>query len=653
LNPRVEKLRNEVRKMSWGTELWDQYDQIAVHTQKGIDFLEKYGHFVDARSKIEAEYASKLRRLARNYLPKKKEEDDYQFTATKAFKLMLNEINDLAGQHEVIAENLSTAVVSDLNTLVKSMRDDRRKFLQEGARIQAQLTLSLTTLAKTKEKYEKAFGASEKALESYNKADADLNLSRADVEKHRMNSNIKRQQMDDSKNEYANQLQKTNELQSQYYSKLMPSVFQSLQDMDEQRVKMIQTFMRKSAQTEQDVIPIIGQCLEGIQRCTDSINEKEDSALVIEKFKSGFVPPGDIPFEDLSSLDNMSASINPGTPQGTPTEKKTSILGTISGGKFKKRSGLLGIFGQNKNVTGLNSAPQEDFSELPPNQRRKKLQAKIDELTAKISQETAARDGLMKMKTVYEANPALGDPMSIQGQLTENGHRLDKLRSDYRRYQAWLEEADGSPASTLSIRTNGPEVSPRRSSVSDEVESLSRSASDSSVNHKNGSLVTSIISQGTTTVTSNSSSFSSSEVTSSASITKVTCRIVTSSNKTKNNNNNSRSSNSPESGIGNSHLSLGALGEHFQDIDGDDEFFDPEPLPVLGKCKALYPFEAASEGSIPLEEGEELWLIETDQGDGWTRVRRLNVSHLDPMPEGFVPTSYIETTQMFDQPQPV
>ena len=53
----------------------------------------------------------------------------------------------------------------------------------------------------------------------------------------------------------------------------------------------------------------------------------------------------------------------------------------------------------------------------------------------------------------------------------------------------------------------------------------------------------------------------------------------------------SRSSNSPESGIGNSHLSLGALGEHFQDIDGDDEFYDPEPLPVLGKCKAIYPFE--------------------------------------------------------------
>ena len=65
----------------------------------------------------------------------------------------------------------------------------------------------------------------------------------------------------------------------------------------------------------------------------------------------------------------------------------------------------------------------------------------------------------MKMKTVYEANPALGDPMSIQvnillvievkdssrvlyqGQLTENGHRLDKLRSDLRRYQVRLENS--------------------------------------------------------------------------------------------------------------------------------------------------------------------------------------------------------------------
>ena len=58
-----------------------------------------------------------------------------------------------------------------------------------------------------------------------------------------------------------------------------------------------------------------------------------------------------------------------------------------------------------------------------------------DSFSFQVCQETAARDGLMKMKQVYEANPALGDPMSIQGQLTDNGHRLDKLRAELKKFQ--------------------------------------------------------------------------------------------------------------------------------------------------------------------------------------------------------------------------
>lgn len=33
----------------------------------------------------------------------------------------------------------------------------------------------------------------------------------------------------------------------------------------------------------------------------------------------------------------------------------------------------------------------------------------------KVDQETAARNGLMKMKVVYEDNHALGDPMTVEG----------------------------------------------------------------------------------------------------------------------------------------------------------------------------------------------------------------------------------------------
>ena len=92
-------------------------------------------------------------------------------------------------------------------------------------------------------------------------------------------------------------------------------------------------------------------------------------------------------------------------------------------------------------------------------------------------------------------------------------------------------------------------------------------------------------------------------------------------------------------------MTWGGIKSPSQDIDSEnaeeDEFYDQEPLPVLGRCKAIYTFEgnfqmfsflsnissfpASSEGSIPLEEQEELWLIETDQGDGWTRFLFHNI----------------------------
>jgi hypothetical protein len=45
---------------------------------------------------------------------------------------------------------------------------------------------------------------------------------------------------------------------------------------------------------------------------------------------------------------------------------------------------------QNGNSPSFPDA-KEDWSDLPPNQRRKKVQQRIDELAAKINQETATR----------------------------------------------------------------------------------------------------------------------------------------------------------------------------------------------------------------------------------------------------------------------
>lgn len=96
---------------------------------------------------------------------------------------------------------------------------------------------------------------------------------------------------------------------------------------------------------------------------------------------------------------------------------------------------------------------KEDYSDLPPTQRLKKLTIKIQEITQKIGQETAARDGLMKMKDVYEANSLLGDPMTVEGQLNESNHKLEKLKVELHKFQQFLEQASNAQQSPLSNRS--------------------------------------------------------------------------------------------------------------------------------------------------------------------------------------------------------
>ncbi|XP_013783960.1 formin-binding protein 1 homolog isoform X4 [Limulus polyphemus] len=568
--------------MTWGVELWDQYDNLGAHTQRGIDFLDKYGQFIKDRCSIEGEYASKLRRLVKNYQPKKKEEEDYQFSSCKAFLHMLNEVGDMAGQHELIAENMTTQIVKEINNLVKEFKDERKRHLHEGSKLQAQLQASLAHLDKAKKAYEKAFREAEKAQENFSKADADLNLSRAEVEKARTLSVMKNQTCEDCKTEYANQLQKTNELQRQHYSTTLPKVFQQLQDMDERRITFIQNFIKLSADIQRHVFPIVNKCLDGIVKASETVDPKQDSRLVIERFKSGFSPPEDYPFEDLSNLKNSEGNTSL---HSVPSFKAETIKGTITAGKLKKRGGIFGIFSSNKHHI---DETKEDYSDLPPNQRKKKLTQKIEHIQNQIQQETAARDGLIKMKLVYEQNPAMGDPLSVEGQLTESGHKLEKLQVELQKFQNYLSEAEHMTLTPTSHKKD-------RNSLSED--SLSRSASDSSVNNPNNN------------------------------------KILVSNTPPQ--------ANGPESGISTSHTSIPEVdvyadAEEFDNIEEENVDFDLEPLPVLGTARALYPFDAQSEGSIPMEEGEEFEVVELDQGDGWTRVRRGDVQ------EGFVPTTYLQ-----------
>ncbi|XP_065551650.1 formin-binding protein 1 isoform X2 [Lathamus discolor] len=606
--------------MSWGTELWDQFDNLEKHTQWGIDVLEKFIKFVKERTEIELSYAKQLRNLSKKYQPKKnsKEEEEYRYTSARAFLATLNEMNDYAGQHEVISENMTSLITGELTRYVQELKQERKSHFHDGRKAQQHIETCWKQLEASKRRFERDCKEADRAQQYFEKMDADINVTKADVEKARQQAQLRHQMAEDSKAEYSSTLQKFNSEQHDHYYTHIPHIFQKIQEMEERRIVRIGESMKTFAEVDRQVIPIIGKCLDEITKAAESIDHKNDSQLVIEAFKSGFEPPGDVDFEDFtqpmkrtvseSSLSNSRAdgksepkfggkskgklwpfikknklmslltsphqppppppasaspSAVPNGPQ-SPKQQKEPLSHRFN--EFMTSKPKIHCFRSLKRGLSLKlGAGPEDFSNLPPEQRRKKLQQKVDELNRDIQKEMDQRDALTKMKDVYIKNPQMGDAASVDHRLAELGQNIEKLRLEVQKFEAWLAEVEGR----LSMRSEA-----RRQSGLYEAQNPSAVNSCAQDRESPDGSYTEEQSQET-------------------------------------------------------EMKVPAT-------DFDDEFDDEEPLPTIGTCKALYTFEGQNEGTISVAEGEMLYVIEEDKGDGWTRIRR------NEDEEGYVPTSYVE-----------
>ncbi|XP_035197331.1 formin-binding protein 1 isoform X13 [Oxyura jamaicensis] len=599
----------------------DQFDNLEKHTQWGIDVLEKYIKFVKERTEIELSYAKQLRNLSKKYQPKKnsKEEEEYRYTSTKAFLATLNEMNDYAGQHEVISENMTSLITGELTRYVQELKQERKSHFHDGRKAQQHIETCWKQLEASKRRFERDCKEADRAQQYFEKMDADINVTKADVEKARQQAQLRHQMAEDSKAEYCSTLQKFNSEQHDHYYTHIPNIFQKIQEMEERRIVRIGESMKTFAEVDRQVIPIIGKCLDEITKAAESIDHKNDSQMVIEAFKSGFEPPGDVDFEDFTQP--MKRTVSESSLQNSRGDGKSEPkFGSKSKGKlwpFIKKNKLMSLLTSphqppppppaSASPSAVPNGPQspkqqkeplshrfnefmtskpkihcfrslkrglslklgagpEDFSNLPPEQRRKKLQQKVDELNKDIQKEMDQRDALTKMKDVYIKNPQMGDPASVDHRLAELGQNIEKLRLEVQKFEGWLAEVEGR----LPMRT---EQARRQSGL---YEAQNTSAVNSCAQDRE------------------SPDGSYTEEQSQETEMKVPA------------------------------------------TDFDDEFDDEEPLPTIGTCKALYTFEGQNEGTISVAEGEMLYVIEEDKGDGWTRIRR------NEDEEGYVPTSYVE-----------
>ncbi|XP_031599718.1 cdc42-interacting protein 4 homolog isoform X2 [Oreochromis aureus] len=416
--------------MDWGTQLWDQYDVIDKHTQSGLDLLDRYIKFVKERSEIEQNYAKQLRNLTKRYAKRgNKEDQDCKFSNHASFQEILNELNDYAGQRELIAENLMTGICVDLLKKSQDFKLERKTHLADVKKAQQNLESSFKHLENTKKRYAKEWAEAEKASQQAEKAESEVSATRVDVEKAKQHAHARTHTAEECRNDYAAELQKYNKEQNYHYYTDIPQLLNKLQGMDERRIRSLADGYCKFSDIEKKVLPIISKCLEGISAAGTKVNEKQDSILVIEQHKSGFEPPADVEFEDYS--------------QGIKSAISESSLNP------PKVRGLIWPFSKKHKQT-----PAEDYSHLPPEQRKKRLQTKIDDIHKDLQKAQDQSEALEKMKGVYEQNPQMGDPSSLEPRILEMTQDMSRLRGELTKYETWLSEALGGEESPFPVNNN-------------------------------------------------------------------------------------------------------------------------------------------------------------------------------------------------------
>lgn len=131
----------------------------------------------------------------------------------------------MAGQHELVAENFQDSVVSKINQVVRALKDERRKCIEEKDKYYAEYTSCEELLEKCKQKYEKSYKEVEKAEELLNKVENDDSASKNDIKKQKNICDQKKRQYDALEAEYARQLCETNRIKNLYYFEQLPAVF--------------------------------------------------------------------------------------------------------------------------------------------------------------------------------------------------------------------------------------------------------------------------------------------------------------------------------------------------------------------------------------------------------------------------------------------
>ncbi|KAL2817273.1 hypothetical protein BDW59DRAFT_152725 [Aspergillus cavernicola] len=242
----------------FGAELKDAFKPVNNWVSNGITWLEEIQQFYRERSVIEKEYAAKLTALCKKYYDRKAKKisplsvgdnptmtpGSLESASLTTWTTQLTAVESLAAERDKFATDLVVQVAEPLKQSATQYEEMRKCHVDFHTKLEKEREASYSELKKSKGKYD---GACQEVESRRKKMESAFDHGKTKAQ------TVYQQQimeMNNVKNTYLISINVTNKLKERFYHEYVPELLDGLQDLNEIRVRRLNALWSLAAQLE-------------------------------------------------------------------------------------------------------------------------------------------------------------------------------------------------------------------------------------------------------------------------------------------------------------------------------------------------------------------------------------------------------------------
>ncbi|KAL8791548.1 MAG: hypothetical protein Q9195_005876 [Heterodermia aff. obscurata] len=631
---------------SFGAELRDGFKPVNAWVSNGVVWLDEIQQFYRERAVIEKEYSSRLYALAKKYFEKKAKkssnlsvgdtptltpgslERDLSASLT-TWTTQLSTVEARAAEHDRYSSDLLLQVAEPLKNIAIRYEELRKSHAEYAGKLDRERDISYGDLKKQKGRYD---GACQEVENRRKRTESSFDHSKTKAQNAYQQQIV---EMHNLKNTYIISINVTNKQKERYYHEYVPDLLDSLQDLSETRVGQLNSLWSQATNLESLTLSRSQEHLRHLSLEIPRNNPSLDSQMFVQHNLAQWQEPLDMVFEPSPVwLDDNAMATN-----DTAKIFLRNVLGKSKGQLHELKQDV------DKKKKEVESARRirRDIKEGRDKRDEVELVKAMFALQENLHE--AERKRLTAEVEIATITDAVGD-VSLGAQNHNFRPQTFKIPTncDLCGERIWGLSAKGFDCRDCGYTCHSkcemkvPAQCPGEQSK-DEKKKLKaerQASSNVALHFANGASHPDLASELPTLSRTNTLNSLSSGYAASANRSVSGLPLKAPSDEPNSDHSVSQST-GPKSATTRRNRIVAPPPTHYiSELPVELNDTSPMSNPREPRAKMIYPYHATGEGELTVEEGQEVTVLEPDDGSGWLTIRT------SASASGLVPASYLE-----------